>query len=57
MTDRERLIALFAACLVQHVRRVQRPNDARPLPISPTMRPDPQAVAASHGALISHESA
>lgn len=52
VTERERLIALFALCLVQAAK-----DDAKPLPIRPTMRPDPQAVTVSHGTLISHANA
>ncbi len=55
MTDFEREFArLLAAAMVARALAIA---SEKKLPISPTMRPDPQAVAASHGALISHESA
>lgn len=36
---------------------LKRAAEAKPMPIRPTMRPDPQAVTLSHGALISHAQA
>lgn len=54
MTDRERLIALLAACMVQHALR--QAAEQKPIAIRPTMRPDPQAVSLSRGTLI-HASA
>lgn len=31
--------------------------DRKPVAITPTMRPDPQALAVTHGTLMSHENA
>ena len=55
MTDNEiKLARLLAAAMVAHA---LKNIDRKPLPIRPTMRPDPEAVTVSHGMLISHGNA
>lgn len=54
--DAERqLIALLTIATIDLAQK--RAAEQKPLPIRPTMRPDPQAVTVSHGSLISHASA
>lgn len=53
MTDREKALAvLLAAATVAVV--LKRAAEQKSPAIHPTMRPDPQAAAATHGTLMSH---
>lgn len=55
VTDTERALALLLAAATIVVMREL--VEAKPPSIRPTMRPDPQTAAATHGTLMSHAQA
>jgi len=55
VTDTERALALLLATATIVVMREL--SEAKSPAIHPTMRPDPQAAATTHGTLMSHASA
>ena len=57
MTDQEKALAVLLGMAMVAVILERQSAEAKPMTIRPTMRPDPQAVSLSHGALISHAQA
>lgn len=56
MTDQEKALAvLLAAATVAVI--LKRAAEQKPPAIHPTMRPDPQVAAVTHGTLMSHAQA